>query len=219
MNIQGIEPYIAGLMLLPITGLVMILPPLVGRYVDRHGPVKVILIGQAILVIAALVQAQFTDVSPAWFVLIGLGLFGLGWGVQQASTASAVTSALPVEASGLAIGSLWTFWNIGSSLTLAIGVMILRLVEHAELNASIAAHNITLSAHDQHVIRSLLSEPSRAKEILGELPADLTREIVPLFHASFMDGFSDAMLFLAAFCAVCFAGATLAALRLRAAKD
>jgi hypothetical protein len=44
-------------------------------------------------------------------------------------------------------------------------------------------------------------------------------EIVPLFHDAFMAGFSDAMLFLAAFCAVSFVGAALAALRLRAAKD
>ena len=93
--------------------------------------------------------------------------------------------------------------------------MILRLVEHARLNALLVEHKITLSETERHVIRSLLSDPSRAKEAMGELPGDLTGEIVPLFHTSFMDGFSDAMLFLAAFCAVTFAGATLAALKLR----
>ncbi len=217
INIQGMPAYVAGMMLLPITVLVMIIPPAIGKLVDARGPAGFMILGQAILVIAAVVQVFFVPASPAWFVLLGLALFGLGWGFQQASTAVAATSALPPEAAGLAIGSLWTFWNIASSITLAVGGMILRVVDQSRLDASLAANNISLSNQQQHVIRSLLSDPSRAEQTLGELPAKLSTEITPLFHDSFTEGYNGAMLFMAIWCAVCLIGTILTAMRGRKA--
>ncbi len=217
MNVQGMEPYLAGMMLLPITMLVMIVPPLIGKWVDAKGPLLFMVTGQIILVIAAISQTQFAPDTPVWYVLVGLALFGLGWGLQQATTAVAATSALPPEASGLAIGSLWTFWNIASSITLAVGGLILSAVDQSRLGASLAAKNITLNDHEQHVIRSLMADPSRAKEILTELPSNLATEIVPMFHESFMAGYSGAMIFMAVFCGVTLVGTIVTAIRARKA--
>ncbi|MEM7121702.1 MAG: MFS transporter [Pseudomonadota bacterium] len=213
INIQGMPAYAAGLMLMPITLLVMIIPPAIGKLVDARGPMGFVILGAVILVISACVQIFYLPASPVWFILTGLILFGLGWGFQQASTAVAATSALPPESAGLALGSLWTFWNIASSITLAVGGMILRILDQSRLDASLAANNITLSDHEKHVIRSLLSDPSRAEQTLGELPAKLSTEIAPLFHDSFMDGYSGAMTFLAIWCAVCLIGCVLTAMR------
>ncbi|MEM7445389.1 MAG: MFS transporter [Pseudomonadota bacterium] len=217
MNIQGYEPYLAGLMLLPITGLVMILPPLVGRWVDSTGPLPFILAGQFVLILAALGQMLFVDTSPAWYVLVALGLFGLSWGLQQGSVASAVTMALPPKSSGIAIGSLWTFWNVGSTVTLSIGGMILNVIDHSRLQSLMAGANISLTDQQQHVIRSLLSDPSRAEQALSQLPSDIASEITPLFHQSFMDGYSGAMIFSAALCALTFLGTVILSRRVRAA--
>ncbi len=218
INILGLEPYAAGLMLLPITGLVMIIPPLIGKWVDMRGPVPFLILGQILLVVAALAQMQFVTDSPVWFVLVALGLFGVAWGLQQASTANAVTAALPPESAGVAIGSLWTFWNISATSTICLGGLILNIVDKSQLDAKLAAKNITLSDHEQHIIRSLLHDPSKATEFLSELPASLSTEIAPLFRESFMAGYASAMLFLTILCAVTLACVLLTVLKLRRAR-
>jgi EmrB/QacA subfamily drug resistance transporter len=218
MNVQGMEPYLAGLTLLPVTLLVMIIPPLVGKWVDTKGPLPFLVIGQIGLVAAALAQSQFTPDTPVWYTLIALGLFGLAWGLQQGSTASAATAPLPAKDAGIAIGSLWTIWNIASAIALSVGGIILTVVDRARLDESLAAKNIVLSHHQRHVIGSLLADPSRAKQTLGELPSDLSTEIAPLFHDSFMAGYSGAVLFLAALCCLTLIGTVFAALRARKAS-
>lgn len=155
--------------------------------------------------------------SPVWFVLIGLGLFGLAWGIQQGASPCTATMAVPAAAAGLAIGALWTVWNIANSLALSIGGLITHTVDHARLNEALTAANITLTADQQHTIRSLLSDPSQAQQLLGDLAANLATEITPLFRQSFMDGYSGAMWFMTAWSAVTFIGGVLLSFRVRAA--
>lgn len=217
VNIQGQPGYLTGLMLLPITGLVMLIPPIAGKWVDKWGPVPFILVGQFIYIVAAITQSQFVPDSPVWFVLIGLGLFGLAWGIQQGASPRSATMAVSPAAAGLALGALWTVWNIANSLALSVGGIITNTVDHERLAASLTAANITLTDQQQHIIRSLLSDPSQAQQLLGELPANLATEVAPLFRQSFMDGYSNAMLFMAALSAVTFVGVVLLSFRVRAA--
>lgn len=54
-TVRNEVPYIAGLMLLPISALVVIVPPLIGGLADKRGPMPFIIAGQAFLAIAAAV--------------------------------------------------------------------------------------------------------------------------------------------------------------------
>ena len=128
--------------------------------------------GQIFLAIAALVQIFFEPASPVWLVLVGLGLFGFGWGLQQATSALAATSAFPPASASLIIGVLYSIWNFGSSVGLAIGGLIFEELDRRSL-ASALAHNITLAGKDQDLVRSLLSDPSQALQVLGTLTPGL----------------------------------------------
>jgi MFS family permease len=193
-------PYVAGLMLLPISSLVVIVPPVIGKLVDRHGPMTFIVAGQAILAIAALVQIYFEPTSPVWLVLLGLGLFGFGWGLQQATSALAATSTFPPASAGLIIGVLYSIWNFGSSLGLAIGGLIFEELDRRSLTSTLAQRHITLSGPDQDLVRSLLSDPSQALKVLGKLTGGLEAEILPIFRHSLMTGYSGAMVYLLVTC-------------------
>ncbi|MEX3012023.1 MFS transporter [Hoeflea sp. TYP-13] len=201
-TVRNEEPYIAGMMLLPISALVVIVPPLIGGLADRIGPMRFIVAGQVFLALAAFVQIFFDPASPVLFVLFGFGLFGFGWGLQQATSAMAATSALPKAAAGLAIGMLYTVWNFGSSVSLAVGGLIFEELDKRSLTNSIAQENITLSAKDQELVRSVLSDPSQAQKILGELTPGLEDKLLPIFRDSFMDGYGGAMWYLLATCAL-----------------
>ena len=201
-TVRNEAPFIAGLMLLPISALVVVIPPLIGGYAEK-GPLPFIMAGLFFLVAAAFTQSFFAPDSPGLFVLFGLGLFGLGWGLMQATSTFAATSALPAAMSGFAIGMLYTVWNVGSSIGLAIGGLILEERNRTSLNSALAGLNVTLDAGEQDVIRSVLSDPSQANKLLGELTPGLEEKVLPLFRDAFMAGYSAAMWFLFAVCLVC----------------
>ncbi len=195
-------PYIAGLMLLPISGLVVLVPPLIGGLTDRWGPMPFIVAGQVFLALSAAVQLVFEPQSPALLVLFGLALFGFGWGLQQATSSLAATSALPPESAGLALGMLWTIWNFGSSVGLAIGGMLFENLDKSSFDAAIAAEKLTLSEADQTLVRSVLSDPSQAQKLLEKLTPGLEQKLLPIFRDSFMAGYSGAMAYLLVTCSI-----------------
>lgn len=193
-------PLVAGLMLLPISALVVIVPPMIGKLADKKGPIPFLIAGQICLALSALLQIFFEPASPAVFVLLGLGMFGLGWGLQQATSTLAASSSVPAAATGLAVGALWSIWNFGSSMGLAIAGLIFEELDRHTLNAALARENIKLSAADQDVVRSLLSDPSKAQETLGKLTPGLETKMLPIFQDAFMAGYSGAMWYLLVVC-------------------
>ena len=149
-----------------------------------------------------------------WLVLVGLGLFGFGWGLQQATSALAATSAFPPASASLIIGVLYSIWNFGSSVGLAIGGLIFEELDRRSLTSALAQQHIALSGHDQDLVRSLLSDPSQALQVLGRLTAGREAEILPIFKDSFMAGYGGAMVYLLVTCAL---GAVLVSLIARKA--
>jgi len=201
-TVRNEAPYIAGLMLLPISGLVVVVPPLIGKLADRTGPLPFLVVGQAFLALAALVQIFFQPASPVWLVLVGLGLFGLGWGLQQATSALAATSPFPPAQASLIIGILYSIWNFGSSVGLAVGGLLFETHDRRTLTASLARENIALAGKDQDLVRSLLSDPSQAHQALATLTPGLEAKVLPIFRDSFMAGYAGAMWYLLVTCAI-----------------
>jgi len=72
------------------------LAPLVGRFVDRTGAVKSVLIG-AVLLGVSTITVQVAGYVPA-LVFIGLFLLGLGWNIGLIAGTSLLTSSVPVYA-------------------------------------------------------------------------------------------------------------------------
>ena len=214
-TVRNEVPYIAGLMLLPISALVVIVPPLIGKLVDQKGPMPFLAAGQFFLALAALVQIFFEPASAVWIVLFGLGLFGFGWGLQQATVALAATSAFPPASASLIIGVIYSIWNFGSSVGLAIGGLIFEELDRRTLTGTLLREKIELTGKDQELVRSLLSDPSQAQQLLGELAPGLEARILPIFKDSFMAGYSGAMWYLFVTCTI---GAILVPLIARKAK-
>ena len=199
-NLRNQTPNQAGLTLLSISGMVMLVPPLISRLADRFGPIPFMVAGQACLAIGALVQLSFAPASPIWLVLLGLGLFGVGWGLQQATAATAAVAALPKSAAGVAIAALWTFWNVGSCVAMAIGGLIFEYRDRVSLDAAIARDGIALSGKDAELVRSLLSDPSGAHDVLSKLAPGTEAQVLPHFQDAFMAGYAGAMSYLLVAC-------------------
>lgn len=202
-NVLNEEPLRVGFMLMSISGFVVLMSPLAGRLGDLFGHSPFVVIGLLSLVLAAVVQAFFEPSSPTVLILVGLGLFGIGWGILLTSIAVMATAALPVASSGLALGVLWTVWDLSSNINLALGGLILETIDKQRLLASLEPFNLELQPYEHQVVSSLLSDPAQAKAILGQLSIGEEHRIFPLFQESFTAGYNGAMWYLAGFVTLC----------------
>lgn len=86
---------------------------------------------------------------------------------------------------------------IGVSLLGFVGFIDFTIVNTAlpSIQKDLSA-NVQLSENQKYLIRTLLSDPDHAKDILSQFTSAEAHEILPLFKNAFMQGYSSAMLLL-----------------------
>lgn len=127
-NIRKEEPYMVGLMLLPITATLAILSPVAGHGGDVLSPKKLILFGLLCLVLAALGQGFFQPQSSLWLVLGSFIAMGIAWAFVTNPAVAKGIGSMPHHLSGTATGVLWTVQNIGGAIGLALTGTIFRSI-------------------------------------------------------------------------------------------
>ncbi|MGI5168422.1 MFS transporter [Spirillospora sp. CA-253888] len=125
-SVRGHEGLAVGLMLLPCTALVALLSPVAGRLVDKAGPRPLLCAGFGAFVLSALLQAELDGGSGLVHVAAAFALMGAGWAFVLGPATVAALSAVPERMAGLAVGSSWTFHNLGGALGLALGMAVFR---------------------------------------------------------------------------------------------
>lgn len=203
-NIMHKEAFVIGLLLLPITVLIVLIAPLAGRVVDARGAKLPILAGLTCLALSALIQSTYKADSPMCWIMFGFIFMGLGWGWMFGSGAFAAISSLPKELAGTATGALWTLQNLGGALGLAVAGVIFRDREKLSLDAGLTAAGIELDTEQKDLIRSLLSDPESARHTLSQFTDAMAAKILPIFESSFMMGYSGAFIFILCLCAAAF---------------
>lgn len=148
-NYLGFSALEGGLAFLPATALVAMLMPVSGILGQRlgHRIRYLIILGSASVAISFIYLLRFNVGSgyadgllPAFF------LRGLGIGLVMSATSYAVVSAMPVQKSGLASGTLTMARNIGTSVGVAIfGAVFLQSID-ANLPDRLAAAGVPAEA-------------------------------------------------------------------------
>jgi EmrB/QacA subfamily drug resistance transporter len=136
--IRGESAYIIGLMLLPTTIMVALLPAITGKMVDRRGPQRPLLWGFALFVLSATLQTFFSANTTLFEMLAAFIMMGIAWGLIAGPSTIVAINALPRSSEALAIGTSWTFHNIGGSLGLSAGIAIYH-IQSAKYNNSFLA--------------------------------------------------------------------------------
>lgn len=203
-NIQGKEPFEVGLLLLPVTVLIVLIAPLAGRVVDSRGAKLPILAGLSALAISALIQSTYKSESPLVYILSGFIFMGIGWGAIFGSGAFAAISSLPRELAGTATGALWTFQNLGGSILLALAGVIFRHKEKSALEDGLSSAHIELTEQQESLIKTILSDPENARHVLSQFTDAAAGKVLPIFESAFMKGYGSAFLFLLCITAAAF---------------
>jgi EmrB/QacA subfamily drug resistance transporter len=125
-TIRHETPYLSGLALLPITGMVALLSPIVGKMLSNISAKWLILCGFFLYLISAAMQAFFRADSSLYWILTSVFLIGVAWPLLRIPATTRGVAALPPHLSGTAAGVLWTVQNIGAAVGLAITGSVFR---------------------------------------------------------------------------------------------
>jgi EmrB/QacA subfamily drug resistance transporter len=110
----------AGFAFLPLTGLIFTSSRITPRLVARTGPRPLLLVGLALLGVAALWISQATPASGYWGGLFGpLLLFGMGAGCCFLPLSVAILAGVPRHDAGAASGMLQTMQQTGAAVGVA----------------------------------------------------------------------------------------------------
>jgi EmrB/QacA subfamily drug resistance transporter len=136
-TVQGLSALQAGIRVLPWTGVVMVLAPIVGQLAERWGGKPLVVGGLACQAIGLTWLASITDPAVHYSALVvPFVICGVGMTLFFVPLASLVLGAVPTSLEGIASGANSAFRELGGVLGIAV------------LGAVFSAHGSYLSGED-----------------------------------------------------------------------
>ncbi len=124
-QVQGRSALAAGLMFLPMTGLIAITNIVSGKLASRHGPRLPMLIGQPLAVVGLLLLLLVRADSSTLMLALLLVPLAVGSALTVPPLTAAILDAVPAERAGLAAGVLNSGRQVAGALSVAgFGVLI-----------------------------------------------------------------------------------------------
>ncbi len=125
---MSLDPFQAGLFLLPNTATIAVFGPLSGYFSDKKGPRGVATAGLVATAAGLLLLTQLPSSATFWQLALPLALFGAGIGTFAPPNRSSVMSSVPPEDRGLASGISTTLINLGNSVSRSVAFVLMAAV-------------------------------------------------------------------------------------------
>ena len=113
-DLKGESPTRAGLALLVIALVAVVLAPLSGFLADRLGRNLPAVAGALLLTLGAVTLTTWDTDSSMLYIILSLGLFGIGLGIIQTPVQTATIEACPASMAGAASGTYSTARYLGA---------------------------------------------------------------------------------------------------------
>ena len=150
IDIHGMENQLAGLMILSMTLTMAVLSPISGRLADRFGSKGVCSTGAALVAAGAIYFFFLKNLAfDGWnwaFILLGLFIFGLGFGLVQSSATVAVIQAVHPSETGVATGFFHMIRFIVASLGSTVFGILLETNQQGLSNGFFASFWVIFAA-------------------------------------------------------------------------
>jgi MFS family permease len=215
-SMRGQSAEYSGVVLLAISGSFIAVSPFLGKFVHQFGVKTGIYTMLLLCVVTSLLHLQFSLSTPLWLIILAFITFGIPWSLGNVAPTLATVSSVDSKHSAVALGGIWTAWNLGSCVTLAISGVLLRYGSETALTKGLLAQGIAITSTQLMSVTHLISDPEHAMQLLSRFSGHTTETVAPVLKRAFMHGFDVTLQFLVALCMVL---ALIIYLILRNAKD
>jgi EmrB/QacA subfamily drug resistance transporter len=165
-NVQGYSPERTGLMILPLSLVIMLLSPRVGRMVGQFGARRLILLGLCALILGLLTLIASGHGSAA-LVLLGFAVCGLGAALTVTPITTLAMTSVPPQRAGMASGIMSAQRAIGSS----VGYAVLGSVLAAWLSTTLDADLVSVvsNAAERKAIATTIVSSANPRAHVAEI--------------------------------------------------
>ena len=119
-QVGGYDARSAGLLVLPLTGIAVVVTPIAARLIERRGPRPPLVIGSAFLLGGTLLMLSLNAGSPVPLLLFAGFVLGVPNGFNNLGLQAALYSSTPPERISWAAGQYQTFRYVGATLAAAV---------------------------------------------------------------------------------------------------
>jgi EmrB/QacA subfamily drug resistance transporter len=137
-DVRGFSALQTGLTLLPMPVVMAICAPLAGRILASRGPRIPLIVAGAALTLSSAALSRQTGATPALYLAVTYGLFGVGTGMVNSPITNGVMSGVPKTQAGVASGINSSSRQLGQSLGVAIVGSVLAASMHGSMQTGFA---------------------------------------------------------------------------------
>jgi EmrB/QacA subfamily drug resistance transporter len=178
-DVRGLSPVEAGVATVPIALMIVLVSPLSGRIVGRHGPRLPLLVAGGAMTVASLLLTGVAPDTSLATLLAAYVVFGIGLGAVNAPVTNAAVSGMPRAQAGVAAALATTSRQFGQTLGVAVTGAIV---------ASSAGEGLSAASHPAWwllaglgvlvVVLALVASSGRSRESARRTAAALNPDTV-----------------------------------------
>jgi EmrB/QacA subfamily drug resistance transporter len=180
-DVRGFSPIEAGLAIVPMAAMTIVISPISGRIVGRHGPRFPLAVAGVGLLSACAMLVNLTATTPLEWLIASYVIFGIGFGFVNAPITNAAVSGMPRAQAGVAAAIATTSRQFGQAIGVAVvGALIASTAgtqTHSELAAATHLAWWTLAAlGGAALLLGFLATSRRARESARQTALELNPE-------------------------------------------
>ncbi len=126
--VKGLDAQGAGLILVAQPIIMTIVTPFAGRLSDRYEPHIIASVGMALVTVGLLIFAFITAQTTFTYILMGLLVLGLGFGLFSSPNTNAIMGSVERRFFGVASATVSTMRLVGQVMSMGIAILIFSLL-------------------------------------------------------------------------------------------
>lgn len=161
--------WMTGVFLFIIPLVVTASSPIIGHINHRTGPRTVMIFGALFLIATAISHLFFSIDISYFFIIFSFVAFGLGWAIVNQVPAVALGQSIDTDQLSVGIGALFTFFNIGTAIMLAIGTTIFQWRAMQHLIQYFSQQHLEMSENKIVLLKRFINQPDQLNSVSQQL--------------------------------------------------
>ncbi|MBB3036984.1 MFS transporter [Hoyosella altamirensis] len=189
----GYSAIFTGIVLLPLTGLMVLGSPLGGKIAAKVGPRPPIVVGLGLMSIGIFLMTRMTTETTVAQLWLPTAIIGFGTGLALTPMNLAAMNAVNPERAGAASGLLVTLSGLGATMGVALTGALFNELQANRVVTLLAGMDTTVTEAQARNLTGLLADTSRARAELDQTVGVGESEAVEVVREAFVSALNSSL--------------------------